>query len=63
MVIWTEGERNPLTLAALKDGRIKASIEDIAAALTGDYRRELIFMYRSILLMNRVTIEENRAAN
>lgn len=43
------GERNPLTLAALKDGRIKASIEDIAAALTGDYRCELIFILQQEL--------------
>ncbi len=32
------------TLAALKDGRIKASSEEIAAALTGDYRYELVFI-------------------
>ncbi|MBU7583677.1 MAG: hypothetical protein KAF91_12325, partial [Nostoc sp. TH1S01] len=43
------GERNPLTLAALKDGRIKASNEDIAAALTGDYRHELIFILQQEL--------------
>jgi transposase len=43
------GERNPLTLAALKDGRIKASTEDIASALTGDYRRELIFILQQEL--------------
>lgn len=43
------GERNPLTLAALKDGRIKASTEDIASALTGDYRCELIFILKQEL--------------
>ena len=43
------GERNPLTLAALKDGRIKASPEEIAAALTGDYRHELIFILQQEL--------------
>ncbi|MCC5647829.1 hypothetical protein LC607_33955 [Nostoc sp. CHAB 5824] len=43
------GERNPLTLAALKDGRIKASTEEIAAALTGDYRCELIFILQQEL--------------
>lgn len=43
------GERNPLTLVALKDGRIKASSEEIAAALTGDYRRELVFILQQEL--------------
>lgn len=38
------GERNPLKLAQLKDGRIQASTEEIAASLTGDYRPELIFI-------------------
>ncbi|MEM7715431.1 MAG: IS110 family transposase [Cyanobacteria bacterium P01_A01_bin.68] len=38
------GERNPIKLAALKDGRIKASVEQIAASLTGDYRPELVFI-------------------
>lgn len=38
------GERDPKILAAKKDGRIKASCEQIAAALTGDYRPELVFI-------------------
>jgi transposase len=38
------GERDLAKLAALKDGRIKASHEEIVAALTGDYRRELVFI-------------------
>lgn len=38
------GERDPKVLAAKKDGRIKASCEQIAAALTGDYRPELVFV-------------------
>ncbi|MEH2084299.1 MAG: IS110 family transposase [Nostoc sp.] len=38
------GERNPVKLATLKDGRIKASLEEIAASLTGDYRLELVFI-------------------
>ena len=38
------GERNPIKLAALKDGRIKASSEQIAASLTGDYRPKFIFI-------------------
>ena len=43
------GERNPQVLAALKDGRIKASQEDIAAALTGDYRAEHLFILQQEL--------------
>ncbi|GAX45971.1 transposase [Tolypothrix sp. NIES-4075] len=43
------GERNPLRLAALKDGRIKASLEEIAASLTGDYRPELVFILQQEL--------------
>jgi transposase len=37
------GERNPKTLAGLRDGRVKASEENIIQALTGDYRPEHIF--------------------
>ncbi len=43
------GERNPIKLAALKDGRIKASRENIAASLTGDYRPELVFILQQEL--------------
>lgn len=43
------GERNPLTLAALKDGRIKASNQEIAASLTGDYRSEQVFILQQEL--------------
>jgi transposase len=43
------GERNPQSLAALKDGRIKASSEEIAAALSGDYRHELVFILQQEL--------------
>ncbi len=38
------GERNPQVLAAMKDRRIKASPDEIAAALTGDYRAEHVFI-------------------
>jgi len=38
------GERDFAKLAALKDGRIHASQAEIAAALTGDYRSELVFI-------------------
>jgi transposase len=38
------GERDCTKLAARKDGRIQASSAALAAALTGDYRRELVFI-------------------
>jgi transposase len=38
------GERNPQVLAALKHPRIQRSTSEIAAALTGDYRAEHIFV-------------------
>jgi len=37
------GERNPHTLAALRDRRIKASADTIAKSLVGDHRREHLF--------------------
>src|ERR1700738_5248536 len=37
------GERNPHTLAALRDRRIKASADTIIKSLVGDYRREYLF--------------------
>lgn len=40
------GERNPHTLAALRDRRIKASAATIAKSLVGDYRREHLFTLR-----------------
>lgn len=43
------GERNPQTLASLKDGRIRSSTEEIAAALTGDYRAEHLFVLQQEL--------------
>ncbi len=43
------GERNPIRLAGFKDGRIKASVEEIAASLTGDYRPELVFILQQEL--------------
>jgi len=37
------GERNPHTLAALRDRRVKATKDTIAKSLVGDYRREHLF--------------------
>ena len=45
------GERNPLTLAALKDPRIRSTHEEIAKALTGNYRDELLFVVQQELLL------------
>jgi len=41
-----QGERDGVTLAAMKDWRVKNSIETIAKALTGDYRDEHLFALR-----------------
>lgn len=37
------GERDPITLAKMRDPRIKRSAETIAKALEGDYRQEHLF--------------------
>jgi transposase len=37
------GERDGIKLAAMKDWRVKSSVETIAKALTGDYREEHLF--------------------
>ncbi len=44
-----DGERNPESLAALRDPRIAASRETIARALVGDYRAEHLFTLRQSL--------------
>ena len=46
-----KGERNPQKLAALKDRRIKSSTEEIAKALSGDYRREHLFVLKQELTL------------
>jgi transposase len=43
------GERDPAKLAALRDGRIKASEQTIIKSLVGDYRREHLFTLRQSL--------------
>lgn len=47
------GERDPLKLAGLRDGRIKASEQTIAKALVGDYRSEHLFTLRQSLAAYR----------
>ena len=48
------GERDLHQLAALKDFRIHASTDEIAAALKGDYRRELVFVLQQELHLYEV---------
>ena len=48
-----EGERNPFTLAKLRNDRIKASEEVIAKSLVGDYREEHLFTLRQSLAAYR----------
>lgn len=48
------GERDLYKLAALKDFRIHASTEVIAAALAGDYRAELVFVLQQELQLYEV---------
>ena len=43
------GERNPVVLAELRDGRVKATPETIVKSLIGDYRREHLFTLRQSL--------------
>jgi transposase len=43
------GERDPQRLASLKDPRAKRSIEEIVAALVGDYRVEHLFVLKQEL--------------
>jgi transposase len=45
------GEQDPQTLAALKHPRIKSSTTEIAKALTGDYRREHLFVLKQELTL------------
>ncbi|MBD2165176.1 IS110 family transposase [Calothrix membranacea FACHB-236] len=48
------GEQDPQVLATLKDPRIKSSTADIASALTGDYRREHLFVLQQELTLYEV---------
>jgi transposase len=47
------GERNPATLAELRDRRVKASAETIIKALEGDYRAEHLFTLQQSLKLYR----------
>jgi transposase len=48
-----KGERDPKKLAALRDGRIKATEETIIKSLVGDYRWEHLFTLRQSLAAYR----------
>ncbi len=52
------GETDPQVLAALKNPRIKSSTTEIAKALTGDYRREHLFVLKQELTLYEVYQEE-----
>ena len=43
------GERNPYKLAALKDYRIQASVEEIARSLEGTWREDLLFELKQVV--------------
>ena len=47
------GERDPQSLARLRDGRVKASEETMVQALTGDYRAEHLFTLKQSLAAYR----------
>jgi transposase len=60
-----EGERDPAALAVHRDYRCKASVKDIIAALTGNYRAEHLFALKQnfeALEFNRKQISECDAA-
>lgn len=48
------GEQDPQVLASLKDPHIRSSTADIAASLTGDYRREHLFVLQQELTLYEV---------
>lgn len=49
-----QGERNPEVLAALKHPSIRSTTTEIAAALTGDYRTEHIFVLQQELYLYEI---------
>ncbi|HEY5892262.1 MAG TPA: IS110 family transposase [Chthoniobacterales bacterium] len=52
------GTRDVQKLAALRDGRIKASAETIARSLVGDYRREHLFTLAQSLRHHKASVAE-----
>lgn len=44
-----QGERNPWKLAALRDGRVQATEEEIAHSLAGNWRPDVLFELKQVL--------------
>lgn len=57
------GERNPIVLAEHRDPRCKSSIDDIKAALTGNYRAEHLFCLKQSLELYDLFQEKIRACD
>ena len=55
------GERNPHQLAQLKDRRIHSGVEEIAKALSGDYREEHLFVRQQELELDDICQQQIRA--
>ncbi len=53
-----EGERDPWTLAALVQSGVKATAEDIAKSLEGNWREELLFVLRQNVELYRIYQEK-----
>ena len=53
-----KGERNPQKLASLKDRRIKSTEKEIADALSGDYRKEHLFVLEQELKLYEIYQQE-----
>ena len=53
-----DGERDPLRLAALRDGRCKKSSEEFAEYLSGNWREEHLFNLKSALEFYDMTQRE-----
>jgi hypothetical protein len=49
-----EGERDPQRLSALRDWRIKATAENVAKSLQGNWRDELIFVLEENLYQQKI---------
>ncbi|HKD15883.1 MAG TPA: IS110 family transposase [Candidatus Angelobacter sp.] len=49
-----EGERDPYELAAMVQSGVKASLEDIAKSLEGNWRKELLFVLKQHLELDQI---------
>lgn len=57
------GERDPLTLAKMRDPRVKKSAETIAKALEGDYRQEHLFALKQAVEAYEIYQSQIRACD